>query len=422
MRIAILGAGFTGLSAAYHLSKKGHNVFVFEKEKILGGLAQGYERKEWDWPLDKYYHHLFTNDKSALLLAKVVGQDILTLTPKTSTLINNAITQLDSPMSLIKFSLLSITERLRMGAALALFRFSPTYKFFEKYTANNFLPKLMGDKGFKMIWSPLFIAKFGKHAKDVSLAWFWARIKKRTTSLAYPKGGFQSFANKIMLAAKNNNAKIFLDSEIIEIGSNYIKFKKNGVLKKELFDKIIVTIPSSVFLKISKSIPNEYFEKLKNLQSLATTNLLLRLKKPFLKDNTYWLNICDPNSKLMAVVEHTNFIDKQKYNNETLVYIGHYVPHGHQYLGMTKEELLKKFTPYLLRLNKDFEKNLIGIELSKNLFAQPVATINYKDKIPSFKTGISGVYLANMDQIYPWDRGVNYAIELGIKIAKICCE
>jgi protoporphyrinogen oxidase len=422
MRIAIIGAGFTGLSAAYNLSKKGHRVFVFEKEKTPGGLAGGYKREGWEWALDKHYHHCFTNDELALNLAREIGQKMLTLKPKTSVLINNSTYQLDSPKSLILFSLLSFTQRLRMGLSLAFLRYNPFYKLLDKYTAEEYLPKIMGRKGFEMIWHPLFLAKFEKYAREVSLSWFWARVKKRTTCLAYPEKGFLAFAGKIVDSAKKSGAIFVFNSDVLEIGPGFLRTKKDNTVQKEKFDRIISTVPSPVFVKIAKPLPHEYQKKLESLRNLAATNLLLRLKKPFLSDSIYWLNVCEPKSKLMAVVEHTNFIDRKFYNNEFLVYIGHYVPLDHPYLKMTKEELLKELSPYLTRLNKDYQKNLIGVELSKNLFAQPVITVGYEKKIPAFETGIPGVYLANMDHVYPWDRGVNYAIELGEKIAKICCE
>ncbi len=70
MKIAILGAGFTGLTAAYQLVKKGHEVTVFEKDALPGGLAVGYQEKAWEWSLEKHYHHWFTNDTHVLDLAK----------------------------------------------------------------------------------------------------------------------------------------------------------------------------------------------------------------------------------------------------------------------------------------------------------------------------------------------------------------
>ena len=70
MRIGIIGAGFTGLSAGYNLLEKGHEVQIFEKDSAPGGLALGFQEKEWDWTLEKHYHHWFTNDKFVLNLAK----------------------------------------------------------------------------------------------------------------------------------------------------------------------------------------------------------------------------------------------------------------------------------------------------------------------------------------------------------------
>ena len=70
MKIAIVGAGFTGLSAAFELSKKGHEVVIFEKDSNPGGLAIGFKEKPWNWSLEKHYHHWFSNDYEVINLAK----------------------------------------------------------------------------------------------------------------------------------------------------------------------------------------------------------------------------------------------------------------------------------------------------------------------------------------------------------------
>ena len=57
MKIAIVGAGFTGLSLAYYLSKEGRRVDIFEKSSHLGGLASGI--KIGEVYIDKFYHHIF---------------------------------------------------------------------------------------------------------------------------------------------------------------------------------------------------------------------------------------------------------------------------------------------------------------------------------------------------------------------------
>lgn len=422
MKIAIIGAGFTGLAASYELSRNGHSVFVFEKDKNPGGLAVGYKEKEWEWTLEKHYHHWFTNDRAVLDLAKKINQKIIVKRPKTSIFVDNKIFQLDSPFYVLKFPLLSILERLRMGGTIAFLKYNPFWKPLEKYNANRVLPNLMGKKAYQMIWEALFMNKFGRFYENISLAWFWARIRKRTPSLAYPEGGFLKFAENLTKEAQRKNVKFYFNTEVIELKSNkkvMIKYRSNQTTQEASFDKVIVTLPSFIFEKISPQLPQAYKEKLQRLKSLGATSLVLRLNKSFLKEGTYWLNICDKQSPVMAIVEQTNYMDKKYYNNEHLLYLGNYKAPDDKFFSMTKEDLLKKFDPCLRKINPEYSKYIIGYRLFKDRFAQPVIPTNYSKLIPALQTPLENIYLANIEQVYPWDRGTNYAIELGQKVAKI---
>ncbi len=418
MKIAVIGAGFTGLSTAYQLSKKGHRVYLFEKDKNPGGLAIGFRKKEWKWSLEQHYHHWFTNDKTVLSLAKEFGYKVIIKRPKTSIYIKGAITQLDSPRDVLAFSPLSLIDRFRMGVVIALFKYNPVWKPLEKFNAAVTLPKLMGRKPYMLIWEPLFVNKFGKYKNDISLAWFWARIKKRTSSLAYPHGGYLEFAQTFSKKVEKLGTKTFYQTPVerIEKDGDKIRVHFNG--NSEIFDKVVVTLPSFLFLKIAKELPHDYQQKLKGLNGLGAINLVLRLKEPFLKDNTYWLNICEKNAPIMSIVEHTNFMDKKFYNNEHLVYLGNYLPADHRYMKMNAKELLKEYDPLLRKINPDYKKNIINLEVFKAPFAQPIIPANYSKMIPPFKTPIKNLYLANIAQVYPWDRGTSYAIELGEKVCR----
>jgi protoporphyrinogen oxidase len=416
MKIAIIGAGFTGLSAAYQLSKKGNDVTVFEKDSHPGGLAIGYQEKGWKWTLEAFYHHLFTNDKAILGLAKELNYPIIIKRPITSSLIEGKIYQLDSPETLLTFKKLTLIERLQMGIVLAFFRFNPFWKPLEKSTATSFLSKTIGKKAYKLLWEPLLVGKFGKYADTVSLAWFWARIAKRTTYLAYPEGGFLKFAQHIANAIEKNGGKVVYNVTIPEISE---KKESISLEKYGMFDKVIVTLPSYAFLKLAPQLPEYYKKSLLNLKGLGAVILVMRLKKHFFQDNTYWLSVCDIKAPLLAIVEHTNFMDSKQYNNEHLVYLGNYLPSDHPYFSMNEEELLKTFDPFLKKLNPDYKKTIIGLKKFAVPFAQPIIPINYSKMIPSFQTPLKNVYLANIQQVYPWDRGTNYAVELGEKVAEL---
>lgn len=416
MKIAIIGAGFTGLAAGLKLLKAGHQVTIFEKDSFPGGLAVGFKNSKWQWPLEKHYHHCFTNDKNILDLAKEIGYPMLIKRPKTFVHVNNKFYKLDSPLDVLKFPELNLFQRLRMGIALALLKYNPFWQLLERYKASDVLPKMMGKKPYEILWKPLIAKKFGPFANNISLAWFWARIVKRTSSLMYPQGGFLEFANAIISQIKKRKGKVLFDSEVKNIST-----RKNGTvsINNLTFDKAIVTLPSFQFAQITPQLPTGYKQKLLKLKGLGVVNLILRLKKTFFQDKTYWLNICDTKYPLTGIVEHTNFMEKKYYNDENLVYILNYLPQDHPFMHIDKDKLLKVYDPLLRKINQTYKANLIGTYLFPAAFAQPVIPVNYSKIVPPFKTPLRNIYLANMQQVYPWDRGTNYAVELGEKVADV---
>lgn len=417
MKIGIIGAGFTGLSAAYELLKYGHEVSLFEKSNLPGGLAFGFKEKNWSWSLEEYYHHWFTNDGSILNLAQELDYEVITKRPKTSAYVEGKIYQLDSPLHVLFFPLLSVPQRLRMGAVLAFMKVNPFWKPLERIKASEFLPRFMGEKAYEKIWEPLLLNKFGTYYKDISLAWFWSRIKKRTPDLVYPKGGFLSFASYFATRIQALGGKIHYNATVDSIDP--IEGKISLGPHWGVFDKVIVTLPSFHFIRICPLLPQEYKDNLTKLHGLGAMTLILRLKKQFLTDNTYWLSICDKKSPIMAIVEHTNYMDQKHYGNEHIVYVANYIPMDSPYFQMKESEILQKFTPFLKQINKTFKDSLIGYRVCRVPFAQPIIPTNYSKQIPPFTTPIKNLFLANMQQVYPWDRGTNYAVLLGQNVIKI---
>lgn len=426
MNIAIIGAGFTGLSAAYRLSKQGHQVTIFEKDTHPGGLAVGYHKKDWEWTLEKHYHHWFTNDHSIFNLARKINYPVLIKRPKACVYVNNRTYQLDSPLALLTFPELSLMERLRMAVIFGALRFNPFWKPLEKINANTFLTRYMGEKGYKLLWEPQLRNKMGKYADEISLVWFWSRVTKRTPSLAYPKGGFLAFGNALVSAVETFGGKVLYNTTIEHIQDNAetsVRWKTaNGKTKIEQFDRIIVTLPSFLFLAMAPQLPQSYTKKLVRLRGLAATNMVLRLKKPFLPNKTYWLSICEPNAPIMVLVEHTNIIDATHYHNEHLLYIGNYPEKESTLFNKTKEQILAYYHPFLEKIHPGYKKDLIDYDLFKASFAQPIVPVNYSKLIPPMKTPLPHVFLANIEQVYPHDRGTNYAVELGEKVARLIIE
>jgi protoporphyrinogen oxidase len=284
----------------------------------------------------------------------------------------------------------------------------------------------MGSASYKKIWEPLMVNKLGRYADDISLAWFWARVYKRTPSLAYPEGGFLRFAEHLEKLIKKQKGTFLYNTEVTKLSSDkkpVIEYKtSDGKTRHKEFDAVIVTLPSTFFVKIAPDLPGEYTKTLGKLKGIGAMNVVVRLKKPFLLGGTYWLNMCDSKSPILAIVEHTNFMDSTNYNNEHIVYLGNYMEPSDERFSLSVEELLKRYEPWLTKINSDYKKNIIGARVFKAPFAQPIIPPHYSKILPAFKTPLQNVYLANIEQVYPWDRGTNYAVELGQKITSLVHE
>ncbi len=125
----------------------------------------------------------------------------------------------------------------------------------------------------------------------------------------------------------------------------------------------------------------------------------------------------------MAVVEHTNFVSAENFGGDHIVYVGDYLEPEHEYFRLTQDELLERFAPHLKKFNPDFNIDWVKkVWLSRAAYAQPVPLVNHSKNIPAIQTPIEGLYFASMSQVYPWDRGTNFAVEIGRKAAQMMME
>ena len=79
-----------------------------------------------------------------------------------------------------------------------------------------------------------------------------------------------------------------------------------------------------------------------------------------------------------------------------------------------KKRVLETYIPALAYINPAFEPSwIVRSHHFRAEYAQPVVTVAYRDHIPSRRSPVPGLYLCTMAQIFPEDRGQNYAIAHG---------
>jgi protoporphyrinogen oxidase len=283
------------------------------------------------------------------------------------------------------------------------------------------LPRLIGKEGYKVVWEKLIKAKFGPYADTVNMAWFWARVAKRTKNLGYFEGGFQNLANKTGEYIEKKGGRIIRGAGIATVRSTETRNDPTSptatlgagkwVVGDEGFDGVVMTAPAPVAEKVLGD--KIHFPKINYLWGQT---LVLELSERLI--NGYWMNVLEKDWPFLVVVEHTNMIDKKYYGNNRVVYLGNYLPEENNQLKMSAEQLVTKYLPYLRKVNKGFRKKWIkSMAVFRKPYAQPVFPINYAKEIPKMKVE-RGLYLANMSMVYPYDRGTNYAVKMGFDVAK----
>lgn len=424
MKVAVIGAGITGLTVAYELAKQGEKVFLFEKEDEVGGLVKSFKKENWDWPVESFFHHYFTQDKELKAFLSDLGlrETLFYQSVETSVYTNGEIYPFDNPVDYLKFPNLNLLSKFRMGSTIFLMRLFPYLPFYHHVSAKTFFSKLIGSQAWESIWQPLMEGKFGKYQNEISFSWLWARIKARSVRLGYLKGGSQVLIDKLLTELGQQKVEIFTNHEVTEIKRKKRQWQIKMDKTTKQVDKVVLSLPLPQALSIveqTDSISGQKKAKYRNLKNIASLVLVLRLKKKFLPDDTYWLNILDKRFPFVALVEHTNFISPQKYGGEQLVYAGGYYQQESKILKQKEEKVFSEFSPFLRRLNPSFENFLIGYDVFKYPWAQPVIGVNYPQKKPNYELLPGQIYWGTANHIFPWDRGLNNSIKMGREISRL---
>jgi protoporphyrinogen oxidase len=444
LNIAIVGAGITGLSAALDLVRNGNQVTLFEAAPYVGGLASGFRDSGWDWSLERFYHHIFETDTAIIELAQSLGLSewLFFRSPITAQwwqgqgrpifgdlpamhlpgglqlqapgLVGTAIQTLNYPG-------LSFPSRVRMGLVAAYLKFLvQDWQTLERETATTWTRRMMGERVYHAFVLPLLEGKFGPHAPDVNMAWLWARLKARSFKLGYVSGGFQRFCDALLAAIRRLGVDVRLSTPIASVtpltdGGWEVVGAGTAALP---VDQLLVTGSPSLLSRLAPQLPPQYLAQLRQMHSMGAVVLTLALNQP-LTNGVYWMNMPKDEFPFLALVEHTNFIEPEHYGGDRLVYLGDYLVPDHAYFQLSPDELLQRFIPFVQKVNPRFQPDWIrNMWLHRETYAQPIVPINHSRNIPPIATPLPGLFWASMSQVYPWDRGTNFAVEIGRQAAR----
>jgi protoporphyrinogen oxidase len=311
-------------------------------------------------------------------------------------------------------------DKIRFGFVGLFLRLTNNWRALEQVTADAWMLKWAGKNVYEKMWKPLLIGKFGPYYQDVNMAWMWARIKARTTRLGTFEGGFQKFADLFAEKLRQQGVEIRLGTQV-----KFIKREQDrlsiAVGTVESFDRVLVTTSPNLMAKLCPDLPENYLKGLLDLKSMGAVVMVLSLKHQLSENGYYWFNLPkEAGFPMLALVEHTNYVSPKNFGGDHIVYAGDYLELGHEYFSLSDEQLLEIYIDAFQKINPRFTREWVNkMWVFKTNYAQPVPLLNHSANIPDVKTPIEGLYFASMSQVYPWDRGTNFAVEIGRRAAKL---
>jgi protoporphyrinogen oxidase len=433
MKVAVVGGGVAGLAAAYRLLQKGHQVSLFEAGPSLGGLVRTFE--VGGGRIESFYHHLFASDTTIIRLINDLGlgDRLVWRDSKVGFFQDGRIYDFVTPLDLLRFRPLPLLDRVRLGLMGLRLRREERWDQFEDVTAHDWIVKNVSPRVFDVVWGPLLRGKFGEAGDEVSMAWLWSKIHLRFASrrsgpmqkeqLAYLLGSFGVYVDELGRRLREAGAEVRVGTPVQEViveGG-----RARGLLlaggERVPADAVIAAMASHVFERLAPALPDDYRSKLTSVRWQWALCMVLALRESF--SPIYWLNIAESGMPFLAVVEHTNFMGPEHYGGQHVLYISNYLRPDHPYFDLSEEQLWQVFLPALQRINPRFSDDWVKERwLFKGPHAQPIVTTGYRRLIPEHRTPIPGLYLATMNQIYPEDRGQNYSIMMGEKVADLAME
>jgi protoporphyrinogen oxidase len=429
--VIVVGAGLAGLTVALRLAQAGVGVRVFERYPRSGGLARAFEIE--GEPIEAFYHHLFTSDTAFVSLARELGlaDSIEWLPSRMGIWTEGRLWDFGTPQSLLRFKPLSAIDKLRFAVSTVLLQRISDPSRFEGVTAAQWIKRFQGERVWQRIWGPLLYQKFAEDGDNVAMVWLWGKLRLRGTSrsrsglgerLGYMKGSFARLPAALESRLEALGASLHLSEAVTRIDRD----AKGFLIRTRAGDygaqRVVIAAPVTDYLEIASHLlnPSEAARigGLRATGALCTVLELERSLTPF-----YWLNIADPEMPFGGLIEHTNYIPPERYGGRRILYISNYMFPEHPLYRAPKREVLATYVPALATVNPAFDASwILDSHHFRADYAQPVVTVGYREQIPPHRASAPGLYLCTMAQIFPEDRGQNYAIAYGERTAKVVLD
>ncbi len=316
-KVAIIGAGPAGLSCAYALQQNGHEVVVYEKSSLPGGLCKSFKFN--GFTVDVGPHRFLTSsDIVQNFWLKIIGEDYVKVQRKTRILYEGKF--LDYPLKLR--SLIQSFSLKRLFSFFTSYFYSQFFYSPKKKNMETWLIKRFGNELYKAFFKGYTEKLWGCQCSQLSEDFAKERIRgvsvlNSILNLAgkengqyeeffYPKKGTGSFYEILVKKFEALGGRVLFKAPVFSISFSEDKWQVN---KDEFFDRVISTAPlSDLFQYLEGSHPSMILNIINKLKFRNTILTYLYVDEQDLFPDQ-WIYI---NDESLSVGRLTNFSNWSK--------------------------------------------------------------------------------------------------------------
>jgi protoporphyrinogen oxidase len=425
-RAVVIGGGPAGLKAAHQLVKTGVDVTLLETSPVLGGLASSFDVQ--GVRIERYYHFVCKGDDHLVdTLAELGLQDRLRWRDsRMAYFVDGGLYPFLTPLELLRFSPLSLADRVRAGAAVKLAQRMKEEDLAEQ-KAIPWLKRMFGESAYRVIWEPLMRFKFAEHAPEISAAWIWARMVRLSRSrtspwreeLGYVVGGSKVVLEGLGRDLQARGGRVVLSAAVETIvleGGRATGVRAGGETIPA--DAVISTATTSRFRQMAPDLDGPYVEGLKRIPTIGIFCLFLRLARPVTP--FFWVNTNDRRVPFAGMIEYTNLNPLPELDGDHILYVPQYLSADDPRYAQSDEEVLRRYTDALALIHPAFDRSWVRFSaVFRDRFAQPICLTDYRTSTPSIQTPIPNLFLTDSCQLHPHDRTISGSFGLGLDAARL---
>jgi len=414
MKIAIIGGGISGLTAAYGLTNQGHEVKLYETSGVLGGQASTFNFS--GVRVEGFYHFICGGDKNLVSLLEQlgIGSSLHWSPTKTAFFYNGRLHPFSNALDLIRFTPISFLSRIRFGLGISYSKFNKNWQKYDHIPGVDWLTRQIGRQAYEVIWHPLLKIKFGEDYDKISAAWVWHRIHRVSESrktvfspeyMGYLEGGSETLMNALGKAITAGGGEICLKANVNRILLDQSR-KVSGLIvngEKHDFDLVFSTVPLPQLIELLPDEADQLKARLAKIKFIGVVCMILKLRRPI--TDIFWLNINDPDISFNGIIEYTNLNKSNRFGDYKIAYIPFYLATSEPRFHYSNEQIFEEYIQAIKRVSPQFSPDWVAdYRVFRHRYAQAVCTTNFARMMEGPRSPFKGLYFTDSTQIYPTDR------------------